>query len=327
MAHELEIKKNGEASMAYVGDVPWHGLGKNALEYMKPGELLTADKMRRIAGLDWEVERAPMYVRVNGKEVPTGFEALYRDSDNKVLTQITESWHEVKMKEAFDFFEEFVAEGDMQMHTAGSLKGGKIVWALAKINESFDLFKGRDVIESNLLFTLPHQYGKPVDIRFTPIRVVCNNTLTLALSGASDMVVKLNHRRKFDPEMVKETLGLAKERLGEYKEMAEFLASRKFKKAQLEEYFADVFPSKADNDEEETKLSRPAKTALEAMDTQPGHEYGIGTWWQPFNAVTYSIDHVLGHGADTRLKSAWYGSNRKKKIHALEKAVEYAEAA
>ena len=102
------------------------------------------------------------------------------------------------------------------------------------------------------------------------------------------------------------------------------------KKAQLEEYFATIFPTTAvanDEDEEEVKLSRPAKTALEAMDSQPGHELGQGTWWQPFNAVTFAVDHKLGHSVDTRLQSAWYGANRKKKIFALEKAVEFAQAA
>jgi phage/plasmid-like protein (TIGR03299 family) len=325
----LEMKGT-EGQMAYVGEVPWHGLGKNALEYMKPGELLTAEKMRRIAGIDWEVHRAPVFMEIGGKKVKTDYEALYRDSDNKVLTQITKNWHEVKMKEFSDFFEEFVASGDMQMHTAGSLMGGKRVWMLAKANEGFSLFNGKDEVQSHLLFTLPHEYGKVIDIRFTPIRVVCMNTLTLALSGKDDLSVRLNHRRKFNPELVKETLGIARNCLGDYKEMAKFLASRKFKKAQLEDYFATVFPSnskEAENDNAELVLSRPAKTAMEHMDTQPGHELGAGTWWQPFNAVTYVIDHKLGHGSDTRLTSSWYGGNRKKKINALKAAVEFAEAA
>ena len=74
-------------------------------------------------------------------------------------------------------------------------------------------------------------------------------------------------------------------------------------------------------------MSRPAEQALAVLETQPGAEFGKGTFWQAFNAVTYTTDHLLGHSQETRLQSAWYGSNRQRKIVALEKAVEYAEMA
>ena len=88
-----------------------------------------------------------------------------------------------------------------------------MVWALAKVKEEFSLFKGKDRVEGYLLFSNPHEYGKCVDIRFTATRVVCNNTLTLALNQNSEMMVRLNHCRKFDPDMVKQTLGIASDRL------------------------------------------------------------------------------------------------------------------
>ena len=111
--------------------------------------------------------------------------ALVRSSDNKVLTNIGQIWNPVQNEEAFEFFSEYVLAGDMEMHTAGSLKGGQMVWALAKVKESFDLFGG-DKVESYLLFSNPHLYGKSIDIRFTPIRVVCNNTLSLSLEQQAE---------------------------------------------------------------------------------------------------------------------------------------------
>jgi hypothetical protein len=204
---------------------------------------------------------------------------------------------------------------------------------MAKIDEEFSLFKGKDRVENNILFSLPHQYGKKITVMATPIRVVCANTLQLALrGGTADMMVSLNHRKAFDAESVKETLGIATTKLGEYKEMAQFLASKKFKKEQVKEYVAHLFPTtavktgKAEADESLT-LSRPAMQVLDAIETQPGAELGEGTWWAPFNAVTFSIDHTLGHSVDTRLTSSWYGANRKKKLEALELAVEYANNA
>jgi hypothetical protein len=88
-----------------------------------------------------------------------------------------------------------------------------------------------------------------------------------------------------------------------------------------------VFPSSSKKDDAEDKLSRPAQTAYDALDTQPGADFGRGTWWQAYNSTTFAIDHILGQSQDTRLTSAWYGPNRQKKIVALEKAVEFAEAA
>lgn len=311
MAHLVE-------TMAYAGEVPWHGLGKRVLPDLTP------DQMLKEAGLDWSVDRIPAYCNIDGSNVAIGRQALVRSSDKKVLTVISDDWEPVQNSEAFDFFHEYIMEGDMEMHTAGSLKGGNVVWALAKVKESFELFGG-DQVDSYLLFSNPHEYGKCIDIRFTPIRVVCNNTLTLSLAQHSDKMIRLNHRRKFNAEDVKETLGIAKTKLNTYKEMAEFLGTKRYTKESLSEYFRTVFPSlsKAEND----NMSRPAQTALSVIDTQPGADFARGSWWSAFNASTFTIDHVLGRSTDTRLTSAWYGQNRQKKIKALETAVDFAEAA
>jgi len=211
----------------------------------------------------------------------------------------------------------------MEMHTAGSLKNGEIVWALAKVKEQFEIFGG-DRIESYLLFSNPHQYGKTLDVRFTPIRVVCNNTLTLSLRAKGDRPVKLNHRKKFNADEVKEMLGIANYKLNQYKEVAEFLGSKRTTEDTVKEYFGNLL-GRSSKDEE--KLTRTGELAMAAMDQQPGAEFAAGTWWQPFNAVTYLTDHELGRTNDTRLQSAWYGSNAKLKKKALDLAVEMAEAA
>ena len=316
MAHELEVV-NGQAQMAYVGEVPWHGLGTQVDENISSNGMLFA------AGLDWNVEKQPLFAEFNGDKVATGKSALLRDSDGKILDVVSDDWFPVQNSAAFDFFHDFVEAGDMQMHTAGSLKDGKIVWALAKVSEEFNVFGG-DKVESYLLFSNPHQYGKCIDIRFTPIRVVCNNTLTLSLGQKSDMMVKLNHRQAFDAEMVKQTLGIAHTKLATYKDVASFLGSKRATEEKTREYLAELFPVLG---KKESDLSRPASKILEVMETQPGAQYAEGSWWTAFNAVTYATDHLLGQNADTRLQSAWYGVNRNRKIKALELAVEYAEAA
>lgn len=317
MAHMVE-------TMAYAGEVPWHGLGKRVLPDLTPDQMLVE------AGLDWEVETHPLTYRYKGDNFKSGDSALIRSSDGSYLSTISDDWKPVQNHTAFEFFNEFVMSGDMEMHTAGSLKDGKMVWALAKVKDTFEVTSG-DAVESFLLFSNPHEYGKCIDIRFTPIRVVCNNTLTLAVNTAADKVVRKNHRAEFDAENVKGMLGIAHKKMEAYKEMAQFLSSKRFNPADINSYFGQVFPSLskkyADAILIDSTLSRPAKEAKSYLDEQPGAEYGEGSFWQLFNAATYYIDHKAGRSEDTRLTSAWYGANRDKKIVALNKAVEMAEAA
>jgi len=310
-------------TMAYAGEVPWHGLGTKVPADLSPAQMLEK------AGLDWSVEKIPAFANISGKQVNVGWSALTRSSDDSILGVVSNDWNPVQNSEAFQFFDEYCRAGDMEMHTAGSLKDGQIVWALAKVKDSFDLFKG-DQVDSYLLFTNPHKFGQCIDVRFTPIRVVCNNTLTLSLNQRSDRVVKKNHRTAFDANEVKQTLGIATEKLAKYKEMAAFLGSRKYKEETIKQYFNRVFPVIAYDKEkgpQRKELSKSATRALEVVHTQPGYNFAEGSWWQAFNAVTYLTDHEIGRSQDTRLQSAWFGANKNLKIKALETAVEFAEAA
>ena len=316
MAHEVE-------TMAYAGALPWHGLGTEV------SNDLTPIQMMQKAGVDWEVEQQKI-ITETGIEIKDKV-ALVRTSDNTLLDVTGKDWKPVQNEEAFTFFSEFVAAGDMEMHTAGSLREGRNVWALAKVKESFDVF-GDDTVESYLLFSNPHQYGKAVDVRFTPIRVVCHNTLTFSLQQDAARAVKVGHRTAFDADTVKETLGLASEKFAKYKEMAQFLGSRKITAEALIQYYNDVFPTTSRKEEKAPvvvydDLSKAAKMCYDALETQPGAEYAAGTWWQAFNSVTYYTDHLQGRNAENRLHNQWFGYNQPKKVLAAEKAVQYATAA
>ena len=319
MAHQVE-------TMAYAGEVPWHGLG------VEVSNDLTPNQMMKKAGLDWTVDQIDSYATLpNGKKVATGMKALVRSSDDKVLTNIGQIWNPVQNEQAFEFFSEYVLAGDMEMHTAGSLKGGQMVWALAKVKESFDLFGG-DKVESYLLFSNPHLYGKSIDIRFTPIRVVCNNTLSLSLAEQAERSIKVGHRGSFNADEVKKALGIASDKLKTYKEMAEFLGSKRYNIDSLVEYYNTVYPRTADKRVQNKELSietlsKNATACYDALEQQPGAKYAEGSWWQAFNSVTYVTDHMQGRNPDNRLYSSWFGGNQIKKRNALQTALEFAEVA
>jgi len=318
MAHELEVI-NGEAQMAYRASqgLPWHGLGTPVDDEMTPQEMMKA------AGLDWEVSKVPTYIDYNGQQIETGQEALVRSTDGKILTQVGTGWNPVQNAEAFDFFTEFVSNGDMVMDTAGSLKGGQLVWALADVNDGFSLFNG-DEVKGYLLFSNPHMYGKAIDVKFVMERVVCNNTLAVALGESGQPAVRINHRSEFNPEMVKEVLGISHDKVEKFKEAAEFLGSKAYNKEQLNRFMAQVFGT---SNREDKDLSRTADQALGFVENQPGDHFRPGTWWNAYNAVTYMADHKLGRSADTRMSSAWFGVNAKRKVDALDAALSFAKAA
>jgi len=131
MAHMIEFL-DGKASMAYAGETPWHGLGTEVPADLTPNQMLKA------AGLDWRVNPVPAFADIAGKQVAIGHSALVRDVDNKILDVITDDWIPNQNEAAFEFFNDFVAAGEMEMHTAGSLRGGQLVWALAKVKDALN---------------------------------------------------------------------------------------------------------------------------------------------------------------------------------------------
>ena len=273
MSHEVE-------TMAYAGELPWHGLG------VEVSNDLTPLQMMEKADLDWEVEKVDAYVTIGDQRVKTGQQALVRSSDNTILTNVTKAWNPLQNEDAFNFFAEYVAAGDMEMHTAGSLKNGQI-------------------------------------------RVVCHNTLTMSLEASANRSVKVGHRTVFDPDQVKSDLGLAHEKFEKYKEMAQFLGSKRFSVENLIKFYDEVYPSTSRTADKVAAttyegLSRSAQMCYDALETQPGAQYGEGSWWQAFNSVTYVTDHLQGRSAEQRLHNQWFGYNQPRKVKAAEKAVEYA---
>ena len=300
---------------------PWHGLGKSWTGYLTP------KNVQELCDLNWGVIKIPSFYELDGDVHYTGWDALIRDSDKYKLDMVSEDWNDVSNDTAFEFFDEYCQAGNIQMSTAGSLQHGRIVFALAKLGVSFDLFRGKDLINAYLLFTNPHKYGWSTSVSLNAIRVVCMNTLKLSLaSTAKDKIVRVTHRNEFDLDQVKETLGIAKKKIEDYKETAKFLAKSKAKKFDVVEYFKELFPVLTKKSDPKKDISKAAESCCTHLETQPGAEFANGTWWNGYNAVSFHLDHLASRERDTRVTSAWYGTGATKKVEALKKAVEYAKA-
>lgn len=324
MSHQVE-------TMAYAGELPWHGLGVPVSNDMSAYEMMEA------AQLNWSVKKVPMFYQPNSSGV-TDFVTdtmqsvedkmlLIREEDNKQLDVVSNTWHPVQNQVAFDFFYDWVEEGNMEMHTAGSLKDGKLVWVLAKINETFEVLQN-DIVEGYLLFTNPHQFGHSVNVRFTPIRVVCNNTLQLALGGNNYHSFSVDHTKPFDAHAVKDALGLSKIAMQNYGNHAQYLASKRVVINTVDEYFQSLFPMTDYQKEKNHVRSRRAAQVMRLYNNgTPGSELAKETMWDAFNTVTYAYDHKFGKDNAARMQSSWYGTASIAKQEALRKALSFADAA
>lgn len=319
MSHELE-DIDGAAAMAFTGSREniWHRLGTEVPDDITPDEMLKKAKV------DWTVSKQPLYLKRGNKTIETTQRALVRDSDDKILDFVSKDWNPVQNTEAFEFFNEWVADGLMKMDSAGSLKGGQIVWANAKLGEEFDLFNG-DVVRGYLLFTNPHRFGQSINIRTCMTRTVCWNTISAALREDSKNNFSQSHRTVFDADQVKLAMGVSKERLAKFKEQAAFLGAKLYTVDQMIEYFTTVFPvATTEGRKQRSEVSKNAKKAQEVVATQPGANFAEGSFWQLLNATTYMIDHVIGKSEDSRQTSAIYGVGASKKQQALKLALEMA---
>lgn len=228
MVHAVE-------NMAFVGDVPWHGLGTQISADMP------LDEIQAAAGLDWTVK-----LEANHKADGSPIDASYyieRESDGQILGKcVTEAYLPVQNSTMFEFFQPFVDAGSLYVHTAGSLFDGAKVWAMATPNEGFTL-DGDDTVVSNLVFTLDHSGMRANSCLFSPIRVVCNNTWTLAKNTASQ-IVKHNHKVPFDADVMVTALGLFQSEFSQFEELAKKMAAKVLTGEEEIDFFRAVFGGK-----------------------------------------------------------------------------------
>lgn len=314
MSHNIDMS-NDRANVAYAGQVPWHGLG-GQLE-----EGATIDEWQEAAGLSWSAIAATVkFDSMHGRGTFDGRNVLYRSDTQAPLSIVSDRYKIVQPKQVIEFFREFVeAAGGLTMEVAGSLDGGCRVWALAKGSRALRLSKA-DVTEQYLLLATSFDMSLPTIAQPTSVRVVCNNTLHLALDEQKG--VRVPHSTAFDPARIKADLGLD-ERWLHFSETATRLADTKMTKSAAGVYFYDVFyPEKVQASQffSQKSAEKRVKQLMDIHSRAPGQETlaAKGTVWGALNAVTYYADHVARtRTGDRRLCRAWFGDNADAKARAL----------
>ena len=276
MSHNIE-------SMFYAGVTPWHKLG------VKVDEALTSEQAIKIAGLDWKVEPQP--IQVVGGTIIEGMKANVRSSDHKVLGVVTDRYKVVQNEDAFAFTDMLLGEG-VKYETAGSLSSGKRVWLLAKMDTT--KVCGDDV-DPYLVFTNSHDGTGAVKVAITPIRVVCQNTLTLALSKAS-RTWSTKHIGNIDGKLedAKKTLGFASAYMEELKEESDKLTQIVVLAPQFADFITKMFPIKEDASERRiSNIERQRKALAEIYNHKDDIQRFHGTAYGVLNAVADYMVHFL----------------------------------
>ena len=340
MAHQLE-------QMAYVGDTPWHGLG-NQLTQNQPIEVWAKQ-----AGMDWRIESSNVsYMAKNerGQSIIMPYEeqrVLYRSDTHAPLSVVSQRYQEVQPMEILEFYRDLTEQSGFELETAGVLKGGKKFWALARTGQSTAL-KGKDVSNGYILLATACDGTLATTAQFTNIRVVCNNTLAIALRGQSSSagVVKVPHSTKFDADKVKQQLGISVRAWDEHMYEMKQLSQRKVTQGEAAAFFDAVFNntsmSVADQEENIIQFYRniatptPAKEKSEpngramtkVMDMFNGQGRGAdlssakGTAYGLLCSITEFVDHERrAMSTDHRLDSAWFGTGAAMKQRGLEQAL------
>jgi len=319
MAHLLQ-------SMAYVGAAPWHDLG-NALPPKQSIEVWAQQ-----AGMDWSICSTP--VRYLADQVGAlgsimSFEdqkVLYRSDTKAALAVVGNRYQVVQPKEVLEFYRDLTEVSGFELETAGVLKEGRKFWALAKTGKSTAL-KGSDVVNGYLLLATSCDGTLATTATPTTVRVVCNNTLTIALNGATS-AIKVPHSTSFDAQAVKKQLGIAVSQWDSFMYRMKTLSERKVKTHESMNYFLKVLCNTDGHiDPSGGLINERALKKVQALYDGQGRGAELaaaqGTAWGLLNAVTEFVDHERrARSQEYRLDSAWFGQGANLKQRALDQALQ-----
>jgi phage/plasmid-like protein (TIGR03299 family) len=334
MAHMIDTT-TGRAAIAYVGQAPWHKLGRQ----------LTAgadiETWRQEAGLGYSVNRSDVFCTAPGDRVIQFPErhVLYRSDTMKPLAVVSKYYQVVQPGQILEFFAELVKHNSFQLETAGVIDEGRRVWALARVNDGQCILDA-DLIRPYVLLATSYDRSLSTTAKFTSVRVVCHNTLTMAAGHAgqgqseADVdggTVRVPHSAKFDAKDVRFDLGIVFDHYERFMVTARRLARQQINETFAASFLKALLPPPAEV--KPTKPGEPAPKAPKPVDETKAYKEIMalfnggaigsdmpeanGTAFGLLNAVTEYVDHKRG-GDDTRLSTAWFGAGDGMKSKALQ---------
>ncbi|MBK5550140.1 DUF932 domain-containing protein [Pseudomonas sp. TH03] len=318
MAHLIE-------QMAYVGTTPWHGLG-SALSPKQPLEI-----WQREAGMNWQIQESPVHFKAGNignlgtiHSFPEQ-KVLFRSDTKAPLSVVSNRYQVVQPRDVLEFYRDLSEVSGYELETAGVLKGGRKFWALARTGQSSAL-KGNDQINGYLLLATSCDGTLATTATPTTVRVVCNNTLSIALNGTTH-AIKVPHSTRFNPQLVKKQLGIAVSQWDEFMYRMRHLTERKVQYQEATGFFMNVLCDTHPHDAlpevlPNERALRKVQSLYEGQGRGATLESARGTAWGLLNAVTEYVDHERrARSSEYRMDSAWFGQGAVIKQKALDAAL------
>jgi phage/plasmid-like protein (TIGR03299 family) len=318
-------------TIAYYGERPWHGLGTPVPKGV------TAEQMIRAAGLDWQVELRPARGarEINRKGEFSRYEVLRVPrpnikEDEVLFGVVSRRYQPLQNLEAFGFFDLIVGEDKAYFETAGALGEGERIWVMAKMPKAMEVVRGDECFKY-LLLSNTHSGDGSVIVKFTIVRVVCQNTLMLAMDdGQKTYRVRHSKQMQFKLDELAEFLSITQEVFLRAEEQFKQMTEVQMIEDRLEHYFEMVFPRTAAQTKtgEKPRLWGYVRKVFETQEDlqRPGVR---GTLWGAYNAIAWFEDYKKPQQEEQpyqRLERTWFGGGADNKLRALVKATELANS-
>lgn len=315
MSHELTTRENGFTEMAFTGprSAIWHGLGQE----LEEGASL--EDWRKAAGMDWEVRESPVLYQGEryGLESLADKKVLYRGDNSEGLSVVGKRFNVVQPAEVLEFFRDLTEHHGMKLSTAGTLFGGRRFWALADTGYDSMVTDG-DEVKGKLLLATSVDGTLATTAKFVSERVVCNNTLTVALGEKARQLVKVSHKSQFDAKQVKLDMGLVENSWYDFMANLRSLATMPMSREQTERFYKErLFDPKKPEEEQTWGVKRELARIMDAAENGAGG--GFGTRWDALNAATNYYTHgPAKRDASRQFWDSYYGKMEEKKNATLE---------
>lgn len=312
MSHLIETT-NGRAEIAYAGKTPWHGLGQ-ALTPDAP-----IDVWQREAGLDWHADLAPVHYTIDGvTHTMPGQNVIHRSDTGAALGIVTDRYRTHQPGEILDFFNTLVQSAGFSLEVAGAIKGGKRIWALANVNREACVL-GDDAVRGYLLLSTSFDGTTATIGQFTSVRVVCNNTLSMADRESAPSRVSLTHGSRFDASSMRQRLGLVVSGFEGMMDGYRALARQQVNTAFVNSFLSKFYPATVNKENGTQRVHRGYAKVMELFEGRgmgADLQGAAGTKWGLLNAMSQYIDHERGRNVDSRLTNAWFGNGNRMKQEA-----------
>lgn len=310
-------------TMAYAGEKPWHGLGNK----LAPQQ--TIDSWKEQAGMNWEIRESEVRYITGSNNVGTvksfpDNKVLYRSDTKAPLAVVSKRFKVVQPGDVLEFYRDLTADSGFELETAGVLRHGRKFWALARTGQSI-LLKGRDRVDGYLLLASACDGTLATTAQFTSVRVVCNNTLRIALGDAKG-AIKVPHCSHFDAATVKRQLGLTVSSWDGFVDRMKALVECPVDPDTVEGLLRRVLTYQ-DQDGKANVVNEQALTKVRALYEGGGRGVMLsssrGTAWGLLNSVTEFVDHHRrARSEDHRRDAAWFGQGAQIKQRAWDEVLE-----